>query len=171
MPWPPETLRWSSPAHTPPPPAGSSPGSWRSAFPRSMSRWSPEAGRRTPACWSPEVRLYLLHRQPGGGPGGPAPRRSVPHAGHPGAGRKEPLHRGRDCGSEADRPAHLSLENTSTAARPAWPPTISSARRASRTPCWRRSSGRSLSSSAPPPWTAPATGRSSTRSTSSDCWG
>ena len=24
----------------------------RSAFPRSMSRWSPEAGRRTPACWS-----------------------------------------------------------------------------------------------------------------------
>lgn len=35
-----------------PPPAGSSPGSWRSAFPRSMSRWSPEAGRRTPACWS-----------------------------------------------------------------------------------------------------------------------
>ncbi len=34
------------------------------------------------------------------------PRRSVPHAGHPGAGRKEPLHRGRDCGSEADRPAH-----------------------------------------------------------------
>lgn len=63
-----------------------------------------QAGERLPA--GAEVRLYLLHRQPGGGPGGPAPRRSVPHAGHPGAGRKEPLHRGRDCGSEADRPAH-----------------------------------------------------------------
>lgn len=63
-----------------------------------------QAGERLPA--GAEVRLYLLHRQPGSGPGGPAPRRSVPHAGHPGAGRKEPLHRGRDCGSEADRPAH-----------------------------------------------------------------
>lgn len=51
--------------------SGSSPGSLAECFPRSMSRWSPEAGRRTPACWSPEVRLYLLHRQPGSGPGGP----------------------------------------------------------------------------------------------------
>lgn len=172
MPWPPETLRWSSPAHTPPPPAGSSPGSLAECFPpehvsvvtggrqenacllepRSSTISSSQAARQ----WAGEV---LLH----------AAQYLTPVT----------LELGGKSPCIVDETADLKLTARRivfgkylNSARPAWPPTYLLCQESVKdAPAGGGSSGRSLFSSARPPGQPQLPGRSSTRSTSSDCWG
>ena len=63
-----------------------------------------QGGKRRPAGGG--LRLRVLHRKPGGGPGGSAAHGGAPDPGGAGAGREKPLHRGRDGPSAPGSPAH-----------------------------------------------------------------
>ena len=117
------------------------------------------------ALLQPEVRQDLFHRRQDGGTGGAAPRGRVPDPRHPGTGRQEPLHRGRARPTSVWRPVALSSASTSTAARPASPPTTSTVTLPSGMSWSRPSRRRSPPSSAPILSKPRTTARSSTRST------